>query len=145
ALVHDGPKTADGERGGMAGGPKPQRGPLPLRVAMRLASRLIDPQGSPSDDKLRDAVAGKVILVTGASHGIGRATARKLGEAGATVLLVARSADRLQELAAEIAADGGSAHAHPADLSDPAAVDALAAEVLARHGRVDVLVSNAGK
>src|ERR1043165_3553831 len=100
----------------MAGASKPQRGPLPLRMALSLASRLIDPQGAPSEKKLREAVAGRVILVTGASHGIGRATARKLGRAGAIVLLVARSADRLEELAEEIAAGGGTAYAHPADL-----------------------------
>jgi NAD(P)-dependent dehydrogenase (short-subunit alcohol dehydrogenase family) len=95
--------------------------------------------------KLRAAVAGKNVLVTGASYGIGEATARRLAAAGATVLLVARSIDRLKEVADEITGAGGTAHAYPVDLTDLAAVEALVGEVLAEHGHVDVVVSNAGK
>jgi NAD(P)-dependent dehydrogenase (short-subunit alcohol dehydrogenase family) len=84
-------------------------------------------------------------MVTGSSSGIGRATALRLGAAGATVLLVARTAEALEEVRAEIAARGGTAHVHPCDLSDLDAVDRLAAEVLERFGRVDVLVNNAGR
>jgi NAD(P)-dependent dehydrogenase (short-subunit alcohol dehydrogenase family) len=98
-----------------------------------------------SDERLAAAVRGSTVLVTGASYGIGEATARRLGAAGATVLLVARTADRLESVAADIAAAGGSAYSYPADLTDPAAVAALVARVLAEHDRVDVLVSNAGK
>lgn len=95
--------------------------------------------------RLRAAVAGKTVLVTGASYGIGEATARRVGAAGATVLLLARSAERLDEVAAEITDAGGQAHAHPVDLTDLAAVRKVAAEMLARHDHVDVVVNNAGK
>ena len=73
----------------------------------RVASRVVNPGGAPSATQLRAAVAGKTILVTGASHGIGRHTAIRLARAGATVLLVARSADVLEELAEQLRADGG--------------------------------------
>ncbi len=98
-----------------------------------------------ADDRLTAAVRGQVILVTGASYGIGEATARRLARAGATVLLVARTADQLDVVAGEIRAAGGTAFVHPANLADPAAVEELARTVLSEHGRVDVLVSNAGK
>ena len=97
------------------------------------------------DARLQDAVAGRVVLITGASSGIGAATARRLGRAGAVVLLVARRAEVLEELRDEIEAQGGQAHVHPCDLTDPDAVDELVAKVLAEHGHVDVLVSNAGR
>ena len=121
------------------------RGFLPLRVASQVASRFINPGGHPSEKALREAVDGKVVLVTGASYGIGKSTARKLAAAGATVLLVARSGDRLEELEQEMSKAGGTAYAYPADLSEPESVDALASEVLERHDHVDVLVNNAGK
>lgn len=123
-----------------------ERGILPLRLASRAFTRLfMDPGGGPGPDKLRGAVEGKVVLLTGASYGVGEASALKLGEAGATVLLVARSRERLDRLAARIADAGGNAHVHPCDLADPDAVEALAAAVLAEHGPIDVVVSNAGK
>jgi NAD(P)-dependent dehydrogenase (short-subunit alcohol dehydrogenase family) len=103
---------------------------------------LLDWARSPS---LEDAVEGAVVLVTGASSGIGRATAVKLGEAGATVLLVARGEQELREVAEEIERGGGSAQVHPCDLSDIGAIERLAAVVLERHDRVDVLVNNAGR
>ncbi|MFC0625658.1 SDR family NAD(P)-dependent oxidoreductase [Kribbella deserti] len=96
-------------------------------------------------ERLAAAVRGKVVLVTGSSFGIGEATARRLAAAGATVLLVARTADRLQLVADGINQSGGTAYCYPADLADPAAVEELVRRVLADHGRVDVLVSNAGK
>ena len=98
-----------------------------------------------ADDRLAAAVRDQVVLVTGASYGIGEATARRLARAGATVLLVARTADQLEVVAGEIRASGGTAFVYPANLADPAAVEELARTVLAEHGRVDVLVSNAGK
>ena len=97
------------------------------------------------DDRLAAAVRGKVVLVTGSSYGIGEATAKRLARAGATVLLVARTADRLEIVAEEIRADGDKAFAYPANLAEPTAIEELVAKVLAEHGQVDVLVSNAGK
>jgi NAD(P)-dependent dehydrogenase (short-subunit alcohol dehydrogenase family) len=94
---------------------------------------------------LENAVRDKVVLITGASSGIGEAAALQIGEAGGTVLLVARSADKLADLGARITDGGGRAHVHPADLSDLADIERMAAEVLDAHGRVDVLVNNAGK
>ncbi len=90
-------------------------------------------------------MAGRTVLVTGASHGIGRAAALRLGASGATVLALARSGDLLTELAAEIEAGGGRAHPLQADLTDLDAVPALAQRILAEHGALDVVVNNAGK
>jgi NAD(P)-dependent dehydrogenase (short-subunit alcohol dehydrogenase family) len=114
-------------------------------LARRIASRIVNPGGRPSEARLRAAVAGRVVLVTGASHGIGRATATRLARAGATVLLLARSADVLEQLAEELRAAGGDAHAHPFDLTDLDAIPALAQRLLAEHGPPDVVVNNAGK
>lgn len=97
------------------------------------------------DERLRQVVDGAVVMVTGASSGIGAATARSLGDAGATVLLVARSEDRLHAVEREIVESGGSATALPTDLTDPQATGALVDHVLCEHGGVDVLVSNAGR
>jgi NAD(P)-dependent dehydrogenase (short-subunit alcohol dehydrogenase family) len=107
--------------------------------------RLANPARVADPDKLRAAVSGKTVLVTGASYGIGEATARKLAAAGATVLVVARSAERLDDLAAAINAGGGHAVAYPTDLSDEAAVHVLAKQITENHGPLDVVVSNAGK
>jgi NAD(P)-dependent dehydrogenase (short-subunit alcohol dehydrogenase family) len=116
---------------------------------MNMAAKAIDLLANPprvSDpDKLRGAISGKTVLVTGASFGVGQATARKLAAAGATVLIVARSADRLHELAASINAGGGKAVAYPADLTDEAAVAGLTEEISEEHGALDIVVSNAGK
>ncbi|GIF69229.1 hypothetical protein Ais01nite_72640 [Asanoa ishikariensis] len=98
-----------------------------------------------STDRLRAAVAGRTVLVTGASEGIGAATALRLAEAGAVVLLVARTAARLEQVRDEIVAGGGVAYVHPADLSVPAEAAALAQEVLTRYRRIDVVVNNAGR
>ncbi len=97
------------------------------------------------DRSLRGAIEGKVVLITGASSGIGAALASKVGEAGGIVALVARSEDKLQELKSEIEEAGGTATVHPADLSDLEDADRLVADVLREHGRVDVLVNNAGR
>jgi NAD(P)-dependent dehydrogenase (short-subunit alcohol dehydrogenase family) len=83
---------------------------------------------------------GKVAVVTGASSGIGAATARRLARAGMTVVAVARRADRLEQLATE----QPGIVAHTADVTDTAAIDALAARVRAEHGACHVLVNNAG-
>jgi NAD(P)-dependent dehydrogenase (short-subunit alcohol dehydrogenase family) len=97
------------------------------------------------DRTLSAAVRGKVVLITGASSGIGKATAVKVADAGATVLLVARSVEKLEETKREIEAAGGVAHIHRCDLADIEEVERMAEEVLAYHGRVDILVNNAGR
>jgi short-subunit dehydrogenase len=97
------------------------------------------------DRSLRGAIAGKVVVITGASSGIGAALALKVGEAGGIVALVARSEDKLQELKGEIEEAGGTATVHPADLADLEDADRLVEEVMREHGRVDVLVNNAGR
>ena len=99
-----------------------------------------------SEDSLRRAVEGKVVMVTGASSGIGEAAARRIGGAGATVLLVARSEDELERIAGELQASGAAgAFAMPCDLSDLEAIDALAERAIGELGGVDVLVNNAGR
>jgi NAD(P)-dependent dehydrogenase (short-subunit alcohol dehydrogenase family) len=98
-----------------------------------------------ADRSLHGAVDGRVVMVTGASSGIGEALSLRLGRAGATVLLVARTPEKLDEVRAEIEGLGGDAHIHPCDLTDSADVERMAAEALATHGRVDTLVNNAGR
>jgi NAD(P)-dependent dehydrogenase (short-subunit alcohol dehydrogenase family) len=97
------------------------------------------------DRSFESAVRGKTVMITGASSGIGRAAALKIARAGATVILVARDAERLETTRAEIEDAGGTAHAYSADLSDFGAVEHLYERVLAEHPRVDVLINNAGR
>lgn len=97
------------------------------------------------DRRLDRIVAGRRVLVTGASSGIGRAIALKLGAAGAHVILVARSRDRLEEVKAQVERVGGIASVFPADLSDAASAEKLCEEVLLEIGVVDILVNNAGR
>jgi short-subunit dehydrogenase len=87
---------------------------------------------------------GLTALVTGASSGIGRALALRLAREGARVALVARRADRLQELAEEITSAGGEAFVLPCDVSERAQVYAAADRALERFGSIDLLVNNAG-
>ncbi len=86
----------------------------------------------------------KVVLVTGASSGIGEATARLLAASGATVLLGARRTDRLERIVADITAHGGIAEARALDVTRRADVEAFADHAVARFGRIDVIVNNAG-
>ena len=106
-----------------------------LRVVRRVRGRA----------SLEAAVRGRVVMVTGASSGIGKAAAMKIADAGGIVLLVARTAEKLEETKDVIEARGGSAYVHSADLSDMDDIDRMADEVLAQHGHVDVLVNNAGR
>jgi len=112
----------------------------PRSRARRLVGRARDPRRSP----LRD----RTVLVTGASSGIGEATAKAVAARGATVLLVARRADELDRVRTEIEAAGGRAATYVCDLTDTAdggAVDLLVKTVLDEHGAVDYLVNNAGR
>ena len=97
------------------------------------------------DRALSRAIKGKTVLITGASSGIGRATALRVGAAGGKVILVARTADKLEQTKLEIEDLGGVAFVHRADLSDMSDIERMAKEVLQEHGRVDVLVNNAGR
>lgn len=104
---------------------------------------LVDRVRGPSS--LAAALEGKVVLVTGASSGIGEAAALRIGEAGGEVILVARTKEKLDALAERIGAAGGTAHVHPCDLSDSEDIERMTAAVLAEHGRADILVNNAGR
>ena len=97
------------------------------------------------DHTLSGRVKDRVVVVTGSSSGIGRATALKLAEAGAKVILVARGEEKLLETKKEIEAGGGKAWIHTADLADLASCDALVARVLKDHGACDYLINNAGR
>jgi len=94
---------------------------------------------------LEQALTGKLVLITGASSGIGHTAARHIAAAGGEVILVARSADKLDALADQIRSTGGAAHVYPCDLSDLDAVGELVDRVLRDLGVVDVLVNNAGR
>jgi NAD(P)-dependent dehydrogenase (short-subunit alcohol dehydrogenase family) len=89
-------------------------------------------------------LTGKAALVTGASRGLGRALAEGLAAAGARVVLVARQAGPLEEVAAAIRARGGEAHAIAADVADRDATHAIAGQAAALVGPLDILINNAG-
>jgi NADP-dependent 3-hydroxy acid dehydrogenase YdfG len=91
-----------------------------------------------------DALAGKVVWITGAGTGIGLAAAQALAAGGATVVLSGRRAAVLEEEAARIRAVGRRAEAEPLNVADAAAVRRVADAIVARHGRIDVLVNSAG-
>lgn len=107
-----------------------------LATAARLRRRLT---GAPSP------LAGRVVLVTGASSGIGEHTAYAAARAGARLLLVARRADELERVAEAVRGLGAEASTYTCDLTDGDAIDALVVQVLAEHGHVDHLVNNAGR
>jgi NAD(P)-dependent dehydrogenase (short-subunit alcohol dehydrogenase family) len=97
------------------------------------------------DRSFEGAVNGKTVLITGASSGIGKAAAFKIARAGGIPLLVARTAEKLEETKQQIEDMGGTAYTYTADVSDPDSVDDLVQRVLADHPAVDVLVNNAGR
>ena len=97
------------------------------------------------DHSLSGRVKGRVVVVTGASSGIGRATALKLADAGARVMLVARGEEKLVATKAEIDKSGGRAYLYQCDVSDMASCDALVAAVQNEHGSCDFLINNAGR
>jgi NAD(P)-dependent dehydrogenase (short-subunit alcohol dehydrogenase family) len=96
-------------------------------------------------NSLSAAVRGRVVMVTGASSGIGRSAAIKIADADGIVLLVARTPEKLEETQELIERRGGTAYVHRCDLSDIDDLDRMADEVLAEHGHVDILVNNAGR
>jgi 3-oxoacyl-[acyl-carrier protein] reductase len=89
-------------------------------------------------------LAGRIALITGASQGIGRACALKLAQSGASVALAARNLAKLEEVATEIAATGGTAAIFPLDLAGEDSIKSCAKSVLAHFGQVDILVNNGG-
>ncbi|MFJ3404189.1 SDR family NAD(P)-dependent oxidoreductase [Promicromonospora sp. NPDC090134] len=93
---------------------------------------------------MTENLTGTVALISGASSGIGRATARRLADAGAAVALVARRADRLEQLATDIRDSGGTALVVVADLTDADAASAAVERTVAELGRLDTLVNAAG-
>jgi short-subunit dehydrogenase len=125
--------------------------PNPLDMAasgvrtLRAFGRRFPVGGDVLAPSLEGAVSGRTVLITGASSGIGKSTALKIGEGGGTVLLVARTEEKLNEVARQIEDLGGIAYVHPANLSEMDDIDRMAAEVLDQHGHVDVLINNAGK
>lgn len=89
-------------------------------------------------------LTGKVAVVTGASSGLGAHFAQVLGRAGATVCLIARSADKLSRVAEDLAAQGIAADCHGADVTDRAALEAAFGAMAQAHGGLDILINNAG-
>jgi short-subunit dehydrogenase len=94
---------------------------------------------------LTKSIDGKKILITGASSGIGAELARQIGDAGGEVILVSRTREKLEEIAKDVEERGGTAHVHPADLSDLEDIERMAKEVIDEHDGVDILVNNAGR
>jgi citronellol/citronellal dehydrogenase len=91
-----------------------------------------------------ELLAGQVAIVTGGGSGIGRCTAHELAALGASVAIVGRTVEKLDAVKAEIEMAGGVCSTHAADIRDEASVQATVSAVLARHGRIDALVNNAG-
>src|ERR1700740_3602963 len=89
-------------------------------------------------------IAGKVVIITGASSGVGESTARLLAENGAKVALGARRKDRIDDLVRDITANGGSAIGFKTDVTMRGDVEALVKGAVDRHGRIDVIVNNYG-
>ncbi|BBY79848.1 short chain dehydrogenase [Mycolicibacterium pulveris] len=104
----------------------------------------LDPDRARRDDPAGPLV-GRHVIITGASSGIGRASAIAVAERGATVFALARNADALDELVAEIRATGGQAHAFTCDVTDSTSVEHTVKDIIGRFGHVDYLVNNAGR
>ncbi|MGA9357043.1 MAG: SDR family oxidoreductase [Mycobacterium sp.] len=104
----------------------------------------LDPDRARRDDP-KGPLQGRHVIITGASSGIGRASALAVTERGATVFALARNADALDDLVAEIRAKGGQAHAFTCDVTDSTSVEHTVKDILGRFGHVDYLVNNAGR
>jgi len=97
------------------------------------------------NDKLRETLGGKKVVITGASSGIGRSTALKVAQAGGVPILVARGKDKLEETRDDIERTGGTAFVYACDLSDLEAIDALCDQLCSEHETIDFVVNNAGR
>jgi NAD(P)-dependent dehydrogenase (short-subunit alcohol dehydrogenase family) len=97
------------------------------------------------DPRTRAALAGKHVVITGASSGIGRVTALKVAQAGGIPVLVARGKDKLEETRSTIELRGGTAHVFPCDLSDLDAIDSLCEQLTTELSSIDFVVNNAGR
>lgn len=104
----------------------------------------LDPDRARRDDP-DGPLVGRHVIITGASSGIGRASAIAVAQRGATVFALARNAAALDDLISEIRADGGDAHAFTCDVTDSGSVDHTVKDILGRFGHVDYLVNNAGR
>jgi thioester reductase-like protein/short-subunit dehydrogenase len=104
----------------------------------------LDPDRARRDDP-HGALQGRHVIITGASSGIGRASAIAVAQRGGCVFALARNADALDELVAEIRATGGQAHAFSCDVTDSVSVEHTIKDILGRFGHVDYLVNNAGR
>ena len=112
---------------------------------LRAFGQRIPAAGGVLAHSLSSAVEGRKVMITGASQGIGKATALQIGRAGGDVLLVARTQEKLEDVARQVQALGGAAYVHRCDLTDLKDIDRMADEVLEQHGQVDILVNNAGR
>ncbi len=104
----------------------------------------LDPDRARRDDP-EGALVGRHVIITGASSGIGRASAIAVAERGGTVFALARNADALDDLVTEIRANGGQAYAFTCDITDSGSVEHTVKDILGRFGHVDYLVNNAGR
>jgi NAD(P)-dependent dehydrogenase (short-subunit alcohol dehydrogenase family) len=104
----------------------------------------LDPSTA-DDSRARRALQGKKVVITGASSGIGRATALKVAQAGGIALLVARGKEDLEDLRNHIVSTGGQAEAYPCDLSDLEAIDRLTEQITTEYESIDFIVNNAGR
>jgi short-subunit dehydrogenase len=114
---------------------------LPLAALAGIGFALF--AGRPGRRSQQNDIIGSVFVLTGASSGVGRGIALRLGARGASVVLAARRAEELEEVAAELRAAGGEALVVPTDVSQPEAVAELAKAALTRFGRVDAWINNA--
>jgi thioester reductase-like protein/NADP-dependent 3-hydroxy acid dehydrogenase YdfG len=110
----------------------------------RYWAKHLDPDRARRDDP-NGPLQGRHVIITGASSGIGRASAIAVAERGATVFALARNADALDQLVAEIRAGGGQAHAFSCDVTDSTSVEHTIKDILGRFDHVDYLVNNAGR
>ncbi|AKP58383.1 SDR family NAD(P)-dependent oxidoreductase [Mycobacteroides abscessus] len=122
-------------------------GPSPVvhHPLARAAAYLIGPRGLRGTERLRSEVAGKIVVITGASYGLGAATAELFAQAGAQVVLAARSLEQLRLVAAGIAEKGGEAAVYRLDLTSEESITEFTEAVLHDFGEVDYLIHNAGK